>query len=268
MFLGVTDVPLKCNGCVLFTVWTIIMHLLVLSTKMLSTTVEVGSQGRNPQKKQWTQVQTKTHCPHTLCLSVHIPAVIKHNYKSRVKLMELVQLILFYSETGRETDPEYTHRNTHALKPTWYSQRMEESRLYHQWQHELKWIWAVLSLLGMHCLILCYKTQMLGPLHSVNSRQEYVMAKVYQLMRAMLEQTAHITTHTTDYPVTLLSSPLLSSTACSQSASLTQCSDGHALLAPLEIHRRDKQQHPDPHPETLSSQSRSILHDGSSKAFA
>lgn len=116
------------------------MHLLlVLSTKMLSATVDVGSQGRNPQKKQWTQKQTKTPCPYTLCLSGPIPAVIKHNYKNRVKLMELVQLILFYSETGRETDPEYTHTQAHIGTQAYVIFKEDGGvRLYHQWQPELR----------------------------------------------------------------------------------------------------------------------------------
>ena len=95
------------------------------------------------------------------------------------------------------------------------------------------------------------------------------MAKVYQLMRHVGADRSH---HNTPQITLLLSSP--PQPVASQHLSPSAVTAMHywrhwkfIVEAHTHTHKK-KKRHPDPHPETLSSQSRSILHDGSSKAFA
>lgn len=133
-----------------------------------------------PQHSRMQGTNNKTKHKNTLCLLLPIPAVIKHDYKNRVKLMDLVTL--FYPLTGKRNRththrPSHTYRSLRAFLRGWRRRpRSTEDAHYYSPRYILP------------------KSQRPVPLHSVNSRREYVMAKVYQLMRAMLERTAHITT--------------------------------------------------------------------------
>lgn len=89
------------------------------------------------------------------------------------------------------------------------------------------------------------KTQEIRLLHCANSRKEYVMAKVYQHGRAMLDPSAHITT----LPCSLLFSISLSHSGLSPAARLLQ------EMAPIQ------KRHPGLYAATcFLCRNRSILH--------